>query len=113
MGTNYYVRPKGACPVQCDRWVHLGKSSVGWAFTFRAYPEGCPRPDAVTWPVTDFESWARLLELGGIYDERGDAIGDYDFLHFIAGKRGGRNECSGAGDYLDADGNRFIPGEFC
>jgi hypothetical protein len=115
MSTNYYVRPEDACPVQCDRWVHLGKSSIGWAFTFRAYPDGGSEfgmaPSAVTWPVTDFASWLRLLGLGEIYDEYGQPVARDDLLANIEAKRGGRVTLA-RDDYLDEGGNRFVPEYF-
>src|SRR5579872_2142966 len=112
MGTNYYVRPEGACEKQCSGWVHLGLSSIGWAFTFRAYPEPeWDGPGAVTWPVTDFASWLKLLDLGGIYDEYGQMVRREDLLELIRSKRSGRNDLN-RGEHLDADGNRFVRGEF-
>ncbi|HEV2451629.1 MAG TPA: hypothetical protein VGS62_06865 [Streptosporangiaceae bacterium] len=112
MGTNYYVRPTGACETRCSNWVHLGKSSIGWAFTFRAYPNpDWQGPDAVTWPVTDFASWRRLLDLGLIYDEYGQPQLLEDFLKFIETKRGELNTLHGD-DFLDDAGNRFCSAEF-
>jgi|SRR5579859_2110111 len=112
MGTNYYVRPEGACEKQCSRWVHLGKSSTGWAFTFRAYPNPeWDGPDVVTEPVNDFASWRKLLDLGGIYDEHGRQVPEADLLKLIEDRRGGRNDLN-RGEHLDAEGNRFVPGEF-
>lgn len=79
MGTSYYVRPADACPVQCDRWVHLGKSSTGWAFMFRGY-----RAEPRVEPVTTFRSWLRLLDLGEIRDEYGTAVSRDELLRIIS-----------------------------
>jgi hypothetical protein len=111
MGTNYYIRPEGACATRCDRWVHLGLSSSGWAFQFQAYPE---RPEwdrdaTVTWPVTDYASWLKLLKLGEIYDEYGTPITADELVALIVRKRGGRRDLSHGND---ADGNTFITGYF-
>lgn len=112
MGTNYFVRPADACETRCDNWVHLGKSSAGWAFTFRAYLDADSAPPAVTEPVMDAESWMRLLDLGSIYDEYGRIMTDIELLDIIERKLGGKNDLCGPGEFIDADGARFIPGEF-
>ena len=116
MGTNYYVRTEPSCGGKCEQHcrggeIHLGKSSMGWAFTFRAYPEPEPAPPAVTWPVNDYASWTRLLSLGAVFDEYGRPVAAGDLLEKIEGKRGGMNTLYG-GDFLDADGNRFCSAEF-
>ena len=116
MGTNYYVRTEPSCGGKCEQHcrgeeIHLGKSSTGWAFTFRAYPEPEPAPPAVTWPVNDYASWTRLLSLAAIFDEYGRPVAAGDLLEKIEGKRGGMNTLYG-GDFLDADGNRFCSAEF-
>lgn len=100
MGTNYYLRPPGTCPEQCDRWVHLGKSSVGWSFTF-----------AASETATNYASWLKQLDQGEIYDEYGRLTSREDLLTLIANKRGGRNDLC-RDDYHDIDGNRFVTGCF-
>lgn len=118
MGTNYYVRTPPSCGGKCEQHcrgeeIHLGKSSAGWTFTFRAYPapDGYGTPEAVTWPVDDYASWHRLLSLGAIFDEYGSEVSAGDLLVKIEGKRGGRNTLYGS-DFIDANGNRFVSGEF-
>lgn len=100
MGTNYYLRPPGACREHCDRWVHLGKSSAGWAFTFQA-SDG----------VTDYASWAAQLSQGEIYDEYGRLVPAHALIELIDGKRGGQSDPHGMGWY-DADGNLFLRVDF-
>ncbi len=41
MGTNYYLRHSVAhCPTcDCEKGFHLGKSSGGWRFSLRVYPD--------------------------------------------------------------------------
>lgn len=41
MGTNYYIREHPPCPTcGCQaKPKHIGKSSVGWLFMLRVYPE--------------------------------------------------------------------------
>ena len=115
MGTNYYVRP-GECENPCahcraPETIHLGKSSAGWTFSFRAYPDPASSPEGVTWPVADFPSWLKLLDLGKIEDEYGQPVTRDALVAKVEAKRGGQSELSGH-DYRDAGGNRFVPGEF-
>lgn len=117
MGINFYVTAPPSCGGKCDQHcrteeIHLGKSSAGWAFTFRAYPDPDTAPQAITWPVTDFASWHRLLSLGAISDEYGREVSAEDLLVKIEGKRGGRHHGAGSFAFRDADGNDFIPREF-
>ena len=117
MGTNYYVRTKPSCGGKCadhchGEDIHLGKSSAGWAFTFRAYPDAGQAPEAVTWPVVDAESWMRLLDLGNIYDEYGRIMTSVELLDVIESKLSGKNDVSGPGEVIDASGARFIAAEF-
>ena len=119
MGTNYYVRTEPSCGGKCERHchgeeIHLGKSSAGWAFTFRAYPNPEYAPEAVTWPVSDYASWHRLLSLGAVFDEYGREVSPDDLLVKIEGKRGGRHHTPQRvnGTSQDSDGNDFIDREF-
>lgn len=118
MGTNFFVKPPDATSDDPDDWIHLGKSSAGWAFTFRGYPEAPSQtggPEIVTWPVNDYASWHRLLALGEIFDEYGKPWTAEDLLVKIEGKRGGKHHLAGPGRFAfhDADGNDCIPQEFC
>ena len=93
MGTNYYARLP-ACDHPCDHCakaieVHLGKSSGGWRFLHRAYPEDYERPAGLDFPVTDRASWLKLLELGPILSECGEEIDRAEFLQVIEDKQGG------------------------
>lgn len=113
MSTNYYLRPAGACADRCSNWLHLGKTALGSAFMFRAYP---PEPPALANPgdivVTDFAGWVALLDKGEIHDEYGRAYTKDELVAIVEARRG---QDSGEGccrDYLDADGNWFIPGWF-
>lgn len=116
MGTNYYVRTEPSCGGKCESHchgeeIHLGKSSAGWVFTFRAYPDPADAPEAVTLPVDDFASWGRLLVLGAIFDEYGSEVDAGDLLAKIEGKRGGLSTLCGS-DFLDPEGYLFCSAEF-
>jgi hypothetical protein len=116
MGTNYYVHTGPSCGGKCEQHcrgeeIHLGKSSVGWAFTFRAYPPGEHAAGMPPFAVVDYASWERLLWLGEIRSEYGAPILREELIALVNGKRGQRNDLYGD-NFLDPDGNRFIPGEF-
>jgi hypothetical protein len=118
MGTNFHVSTGPSCGGLCARHckgetIHLGKSSAGWAFTFRAYPEPSPTDglEAVTWPVVDFPSWLKLLDLGPIEDEYGRSWTRAEMVTMIEDKRDGVNTFYGP-DFLDGRGHRFCPSEF-
>lgn len=118
MGTNYYIDTPPSCGGKCDRHchgeeVHLGKSSMGWSFTFKGYPDPENAPEAVTWPVTDYESWLKLLDLGPVRDEYHAPVSRDELLTKIQQKRGGRHHDPHAGAFRDADGNDFTSWEFC
>jgi hypothetical protein len=120
MTTCYYVRTPPACGGVCadhckSQDVHVGLSAIGWTFSFRAYPDPDRAPEAVTWPVTDYASWLKLLDLGEIYDEYDHPKTRDELLGLIDAKRSHRRSelyPAELGDYLDKDGNHFIPREF-
>ena len=77
MGTNYYVA-KNLCEC-CDRYdteYHIGKSSGGWAFTFKGYSAE---------RLTSWKAWKAFLKDQIIMDEYHERI-DYDwFVQYIEG----------------------------
>lgn len=79
MGTNYYVA-KNVCDC-CNRYdeeYHIGKSSWGWAFSFRGYRS----ERLVSW-----QSWKQFLRDKVIMDEYGERV-DYDWLvNFIENEK--------------------------
>lgn len=74
MGTNYYVKTN-ECEC-CSRYDerHIGKSSIGWAFSFRGY-------DEEGFIIRSWDGWKRYLEGKTIIDEYGQII-EYD--RFVA-----------------------------
>jgi hypothetical protein len=69
MRTNYYLKPRPPCPYcghgEGDRGRHIGKSSAGWTFGLRVYPdEG----------IEGLEDWIPLFERHGVIDEYGDEV---------------------------------------
>lgn len=75
MGTNYYVI-KNACKC-CNRYdeeYHIGKSSMGWAFTFQGYPYD---------QLTSWKLWKEFLKDKHIKDEYGDDMPYEKFVELI------------------------------
>lgn len=117
MGTNYYVHT-GPCETPCAHCkapeaIHLGKSSGGWSFTFRAYPvwDGADRSE-IGPVVSDYASWLKLLDLGEIRDEYDRAVSRDELLSLIEGKRDGLSTLYGH-DFIDSAGHRFCSSDFC
>ena len=75
MGTNYYVA-SNLCEC-CDRYdedYHIGKSSQGWAFSFRGY-----RPER----LVSWAAWKEFLRDKVIMTEYDERV-DYDwFVKFV------------------------------
>jgi hypothetical protein len=110
MGTNYYyIVPK--CPTCGNRDIlHIGKSSAGWKFMFRAHPEK---------EIKAFRDWVRVLSRGDghIEDEYGRKIEFYEFLRMVYYKQEHEPQSHAVAnpsdnDYLDGDGFSFSRGEF-
>ena len=75
MGTNYYLKndPCPHCGRSDDR-RHIGKSSGGWTFALRVYPdEG----------INTLEDWKPLFASGAIEDEYGDDVSCDEMLSAI------------------------------
>ena len=79
MGTNYYAR--GAAPCPCchrphpDR--HIGKSSAGWCFALRVYPED---------GLNSLEDWENFLVGKVIFDEYNRVVGLDELLDTITNR---------------------------
>lgn len=68
MGINYYVKVPSKCPTcghkPYEEVIHVGKSSFGWTFLFRSYPDRL---------LTSKKAWEHYITRLGvvIYDEDG------------------------------------------
>ena len=126
MGTNYYVA-KNLCEC-CNRYdqeYHIGKSSGGWAFSFRGYPAE---------RLTSWRAWKLFLRDQIIMDEYGerkdytwfvnmvetykspgwiDELGRKNLQHNEEGKQGPRPYFNPDRDWDDPDGYSFTTTEFC
>ena len=75
MGTNYYVAENSCdCCNRYDEAYHIGKSSVGWAFSFRGY-----RPER----LVSWTNWKEFLKDKDIRDEYGQRVNYEWFVHMI------------------------------
>lgn len=92
MGTNYYV-VKNCCE-HCNRYdeeYHIGKSSMGWAFSFQGY-----RPER----LVSWKQWKEFLKNQIIMDEYGERV-DYDwFVRYI--------ETEKSPDHVRTDGRKNL-----
>lgn len=78
MGTNYYLQPKPPCDC-CGREYerkHIGKSSCGWVFALRVYPDD---------GIHDLDDWLPLFTQPGarIKDEYGADVPPLDMVMAI------------------------------
>ena len=92
MGTNYYLLTE-VCE-HCNRGVgeiHLGKSSGGWAFSFRGYHPNQPHdlPPSIE-KVENIEEWRQLVNLPNsiVKDEYGDIEDKEEFIKWTGAKEG-------------------------
>jgi hypothetical protein len=100
MSTNYEVIVDGET-------IHLGKSSGGWPFAFRGYPER---------GVVDYDSWRELAASGRIMAEYGLEVSLAELEDVVVRSRSNRIHHSGRlrdGQTRDARGNVFSNYEFC
>lgn len=73
MGTNFYVTEEEPCP-HCGRGGelrHIGKSSAGWCFSLRVYPED---------EINSLEDWKKFWSGKAIEDEYGNSLTEEDML---------------------------------
>lgn len=139
MGTNYYIRYNiCSCCNRSDE-VHIGKSSMGWQFTFHSvddYDIKMSSFDAKNMLAEDdshliiknFQDWRKFIEkyvieqgTAKIYNEYGEEESAQEFFSLVESKRDGKNHAEyinndytymDHGDYVDEEGYSFSPGEF-
>ncbi len=76
MGTNYYVTEEEPCD-KCGRggeMRHIGKSSAGWCFSLRVYPED---------GIDSLDGWKKFWVGKHIEDEYGNAVSEGEMLACI------------------------------
>lgn len=111
MGVNYdlHFAPCRYCG-KSDPTLHIGKSSIGWTFTFRAHDDIASELD---WR----KKIAKAIDDGGwIENEHGDVETPEAFWARVEQKRTQPNSHAllhpSPGVYLDSLGNSFIAHEF-
>ena len=80
MGTNFYVTEEAPCD-KCGRGGslrHIGKSSAGWCFSLRIYPED---------GIHTLDDWKKFWEGKHIENEYGEAFSIKDMLVCITKRR--------------------------
>jgi len=113
MGTNYYHRIN-ICPTcgHSENVEHIGKSSVGWRFSFHG-----------TYDIKSYSDWLFVLASEGkIYNEYNEEVTLKDFKELVNEKKGGTSHAGwcrenrptryGYDDWEDKDGNSFSGYEF-
>jgi hypothetical protein len=116
VGTNYYLRHK-ACE-HCQRAqsdLHIGKSSGGWVFGFRAYAAHRDGEGGDV-AIRNAKDWAGRIDAvvgagGWIVDEYDRHVTVEDFWALVKSKQGKHCELYDD-DYIDDEGFRFTPREF-
>lgn len=109
MGTNYYAEiNKCECCKRCDK-IHIGKSSMGWAFTFRGYKnpygyietdEGKDVPVPDDFCISSWKDWKEYLKNTEIIDEYGRNISYDEFVDLV--------EHYKSPDYVREDGRKNL-----
>lgn len=88
MGTNYYIATMarcGKCGEECGHELdrrHIGKSSMGWCFALRVYPED---------GINSLDDWRPLIERAAVFDEYGGAVTPEVMLQTITQRGTGRS----------------------
>ena len=99
MGTNYYVRYR-------YEEIHIGKSSIGWTFTFHA-----------TDKIRSYKQWITFLSRKdvNIFDEYGKKVSLKEFKKLVESRKDAEHNHAKEypeGSYLDEKGNSMSEGEF-
>lgn len=101
MSTNFYL-PQ-TCPCPCEHCtvedLHIGKRSIGWQFSFRAYPSLLSRHD-----------WEALVaKVGTVMDEYGREFSPVQFWAEVDATREPRSDGSAPLSHFGMRGRQNIP----
>jgi len=114
MGTNYYLypkeQPKTACPA-CGHFfqpsgdyiretgpLHIGKSSAGWCFSLRVYPQDeCPETWLGLKEPENLKEWEGLWSRDDVIikSEYGEIVAPERMLSFITDRHGRIEDMNG------------------
>lgn len=103
MGTNYYVRTRTCDNPKHHDFVHVGKSSHGWRFLFRAHGG-----------LRSVDDWFRYLDdhFDAIESENGNGVTVEYLRSLVAGKHNGHShDVLGEGHWRDGPAD-FYDREF-
>lgn len=113
MGTNYYAvrnRPTIQEP------IHIGKSSIGWRFSFQTQNETWNDPPVVWNTYEQVCDWLKKYTVESteyvIIDEYDEIINYDDFLEMVKNKQDNDNPDNFTYS-RNINGYRFNDGEFC
>ena len=111
MGTNYYLH-LDTCPTckHAKERIHIGKSSWGWTFTFKAYLN-----EWDTLRIGTAHDWRKRTKEGIIVDEYGKEESYDDFWKMVDDKSKAEHNHAKEypdGNFLDAEGHSFSTYEF-
>ncbi len=119
MGTNYYavVNPCETCG-KPDMKLHIGKSSVGWTFTFQGFKNNYDGLPFGIERILSYKGWLKLLRKKGVYikNEYGKRVSLSKFISMVFCKKGEKNNHAKQfpdRNWLDEEGNSFSEGDFC
>ena len=114
MGTNYYgIRKNDICH-HCGHikdFMHIGKSAVGWQFSFRGYKNIFP-------PIISFKGLMDFLKSEDmiIQDQYEKEISHTEFIEFVKRKQASETANHAIeypdGNWIDEDGYSFNGQEF-
>lgn len=118
MGTNYYAHNKKTTCECCGRAddmdiLHIGKSSIGWTFSFQGFDEKYHQPK-----IKSLKDWKIFLSDPDIFiqNEYGDKISNNDFFEVVNSKQNDDNQNHAKlypeGNWVDEDGYSFTGGIF-
>ena len=121
MGTNYYAECH-TCPV-CKKpryALHIGKSSWGWTFSFKAHDaSGAPEEAPEDLSIQSWKDWEKFLTTSSVIikDEYGstitlDELKDIIFEDDRPSKMKRHADSYPTGNFKDSDGHSFSRGEF-
>lgn len=110
MGTNYYVKSKACkcCGHKLDQ-LHIGKSSVGWTFSFKGYKH-----------LKSWEAWKAFLKDKQIVNEYDEPVSLDKLIKLVENKRHEKlnhtiycwKHHPEVKCFLDSEGNSFSEYEF-
>lgn len=94
MGTNYYLIIND----DNDKKLHIGKSSGGWVFSLRIYPDV---------GINDLDDWIPMFSKGTIVDEYNDVISYQQLMMLITERRSNKQWDERTYDYPYSDEQSF------